>query len=118
MDMNETTTTTAALAQAKNDAACIEAHDMGRHAQSGQFIAFCPCCQAEAEAINNSLRSKATNTAAVALAKAKNAAALIEGHNTGWGHGIDRLTGTEIGLTCPQCVAEKEAIANGFRITG
>ena len=55
MDMSETTNTTAA--KAKLDAACIEAHDMGRHAQSGQFIAFCVSCQAEDEARQNFLRN-------------------------------------------------------------
>ena len=56
MDMNETTNT-AAEAKAKNDAACIEAHDMGRHAQSGQFIAICVSCQAEDKARQNFLRN-------------------------------------------------------------
>jgi hypothetical protein len=58
MDMNETTNTAAeAKAKAKLDAECIEAHDMGRHAQSGQFIAFCVSCQAEDEARQNFLRN-------------------------------------------------------------
>ena len=58
MDMNETTNTAAAAeAKAKNDAACIEAHDMGRHAQSGQFIAICVSCQAEDKARQDFLRN-------------------------------------------------------------
>lgn len=44
-------------AKAKLDAACVEAHDLGRHAQPAQFIGFCPSCQAEAEAIEVALET-------------------------------------------------------------